>query len=123
MVPPLGISACQSERALWVHLFHHQVVDLLVFPAEVGHTLLQLTDAEWEGERPPWLAGLVGRCSVSASRWVSHPGPSLRFLLSGLEGQGHSGLGSRQSLPALLLPTFFYPAFPHQYFPRAYYVP
>lgn len=41
---------------LWVHLLHRQVVDLLVFPTEVSHTLLQLTDAEW-GEWPPWLAG------------------------------------------------------------------
>lgn len=33
---------------LGVYFLHHQVVYLLVFPAEVGHTLLQLTDAEWE---------------------------------------------------------------------------
>ena len=41
---------------LWVHRLHRQVVDLLVFPTEVSHALLQLTDAEW-GQWPPWLAG------------------------------------------------------------------
>lgn len=41
---------------LRVCLLSRQVVDLLVFPAEVGHALLQLADAEW-GERLPWLVG------------------------------------------------------------------
>lgn len=58
---------------LRVHLFRHQAVDLLVFPAEVGHTLLQLTDAERGGERPPWLAGLGGRHSASAGGLLLPP--------------------------------------------------
>lgn len=81
---------------LRVHLLSRQVVDLLVFPAEVGHTLLQLADAEW-GERPPWLVGTA--CPPLT--------PASGFLPSVPEGQNDRGLGSRQTLKLSSCPLSF----------------
>lgn len=101
---------------LRVDLLHHQVVDLLVFPTEAGHALLQLTDAG-QGEWPTWLVGPVGRPTTHAPsprRGLPPQTLAWGFLLRGLEGRG----------PGPWVPDHHYilphPSFPCQCFPGAY---